>query len=116
MRSSASSAICRLAPDTKARNSAAPSKAELEALLERHDWVVAQAAREIDRDHAVVWRWIKRYGLDVGRVRPEPTEFITVVAGDQTMVISGRLGIGMATSTWSRKDLSTGSFATLASA
>jgi transcriptional regulator with PAS, ATPase and Fis domain len=49
---------------------AAPSKAELEALLERHDWVVAQAAREIDRDHAVVWRWIKRYGLDIARARP----------------------------------------------
>ena len=49
---------------------AAPSKVELEALLERNDWVVAQAAREIDRDHAVVWRWIKRYGLDVaGRAR-----------------------------------------------
>jgi transcriptional regulator with PAS, ATPase and Fis domain len=49
---------------------AAPSKAELEALLERNGWVVAHAAREIDRDHAVVWRWIKRYGLDVaGRAR-----------------------------------------------
>ena len=34
-----------------------------------HDWVVSQAAREIDRDHAVVWRWIKRYGLDVDRAR-----------------------------------------------
>jgi len=50
---------------------AAPTKAELAELLERHDWVVAQAAREIDRDHAVVWRWIKRYGLDVERDRPE---------------------------------------------
>jgi transcriptional regulator with GAF, ATPase, and Fis domain len=48
---------------------AAPTKEDLRALLERHDWVVAQAAREIDRDHAVVWRWIKRYGLDVPRVR-----------------------------------------------
>jgi transcriptional regulator with GAF, ATPase, and Fis domain len=48
---------------------AAPSKAELEALLSRNDWVVSRAAREIDRDHAVVWRWIKRYGLDVDRAR-----------------------------------------------
>jgi len=48
---------------------AAPSKTELEELLARHDWVVSKAAREIDRDHAVVWRWIKRYGLDVGRAR-----------------------------------------------
>jgi transcriptional regulator with PAS, ATPase and Fis domain len=48
---------------------AAPSKAELAALLERHGWVVAQAARELDRDHAVVWRWIKRYGLGADRAR-----------------------------------------------
>jgi transcriptional regulator with PAS, ATPase and Fis domain len=48
---------------------AAPTKTELEALLARHEWVVSKAAREIDRDHAVVWRWIKRYGLDVGRAR-----------------------------------------------
>ena len=52
----------------------------------------------------------------LGEAACRVTEFITVVAGDQTMVISGRLGIGMATSTWSRNDLSTGSFATLASA
>ena len=44
-------------------------KAELEALLARHDGVVSKAAREIDCDHAVLWRWIKRYGLDVGRAR-----------------------------------------------
>jgi DNA-binding NtrC family response regulator len=50
---------------------AAPTKEELLALLERHDWVVSKAAREIDRDHAVVWRWIKRYGLDAGRARSD---------------------------------------------
>jgi transcriptional regulator with GAF, ATPase, and Fis domain len=48
---------------------AAPSKEELLALLERHDWVVAQAARELDRDHALVWRWIKRYGLDAHKAQ-----------------------------------------------
>src|SRR3954471_13601246 len=52
---------------------AALTKPELESLLARHDWVVAQAAREIDRDHAVVWRWIKRYGLDVPRDRQQVT-------------------------------------------
>jgi transcriptional regulator with PAS, ATPase and Fis domain len=56
---------------TRRRPRAAPTREELAALLERHDWVVAQAAREIDRDHAVVWRWIKRYGLDAERDRPE---------------------------------------------
>jgi two-component system response regulator HydG len=62
------------APSEPARRSprAALDKAELEALLERHDWVVARAAREIDRDHAVLWRWIKRYGLDASRARPDP--------------------------------------------
>jgi transcriptional regulator with GAF, ATPase, and Fis domain len=48
---------------------AAPTREELEALLARNDWVVSRAAREIDRDHAVVWRWVKRYGLDVDRAR-----------------------------------------------
>ena len=44
---------------------AAPTKEELEKLLASNDWVVARVAREIDRDHAIVWRWIKRYGLEV---------------------------------------------------
>jgi sigma-54 dependent transcriptional regulator, acetoin dehydrogenase operon transcriptional activator AcoR len=48
---------------------AAPTKEELEALLARHDWVVAQAARELDRDHAIVWRWIKRYGLEARKAQ-----------------------------------------------
>jgi sigma-54 dependent transcriptional regulator, acetoin dehydrogenase operon transcriptional activator AcoR len=51
------------------RPRAAPTREELQALLERHDWVVAQAARELDRDHSIVWRWIKRYGLDASRAR-----------------------------------------------
>jgi Nif-specific regulatory protein len=48
---------------------AALGKQELEALLERHGWVVSRAAREVDRDHAVLWRWIRRYGLDLQRAR-----------------------------------------------
>jgi transcriptional regulator with GAF, ATPase, and Fis domain len=48
---------------------AALSKEELEALLDRHEWVVSRAAREIDRDHAVLWRWIRRYGLNIDRTR-----------------------------------------------
>ncbi len=54
---------------TRRKPRAAPTKDELKALLERHDWVVAQAARELDRDHSIVWRWIKRYGLDASRAR-----------------------------------------------
>ena len=41
--------------------------------------------------------------------------FALAVAGDQTMVISGRLGIGTATSTCARKAFKTGSFATIGS-
>jgi len=44
---------------------AAPTKEELQALLEQNDWIVARVARALDRDHAVVWRWIKRYGIEV---------------------------------------------------
>ena len=56
-------------PGARRSPRAAPTKDELEALLARNDWVVSRAAREIDRDHAVVWRWIKRYGLDLDRAR-----------------------------------------------
>ena len=54
---------------SRRRPRAAPTKEELQALLERHDWVVAQAARELDRDHAIVWRWIKRYGLEARKAQ-----------------------------------------------
>jgi transcriptional regulator with PAS, ATPase and Fis domain len=58
-------------PASRRSPRAAPTREELVALLERHDWVVSQAAREIDRDHALVWRWIKRYGIDAGRARSD---------------------------------------------
>jgi transposase-like protein len=33
-------------------------KAELEALLDRHQGNIAEVARELDRQWAVVWRWV----------------------------------------------------------
>jgi DNA-binding NtrC family response regulator len=46
-----------------------PTREELEALLVRHDGNVAEVARELDRQWAVVWRWIVKAGLDVDKLR-----------------------------------------------
>jgi transcriptional regulator with PAS, ATPase and Fis domain len=43
---------------------AAPDRAELVGLLERHHGNVADVARQLDRKWSVVWRWIKRHQLD----------------------------------------------------
>jgi DNA-binding NtrC family response regulator len=48
---------------------ARPDKAEIEALLDRHKGNVAEVARELDRQWAVVWRWILKSGLDVEKYR-----------------------------------------------
>jgi transcriptional regulator with PAS, ATPase and Fis domain len=46
-----------------------PSRAELEELLKQHDGNVAQVARTLDRQWAVVWRWIVKFGIDPVRYR-----------------------------------------------
>ena len=46
-----------------------PDKAEIEALLVRHQGNVAEIARKLDRQWAVVWRWISKSGLDVEKYR-----------------------------------------------
>jgi len=46
-----------------------PDKAAIVALLERHKGNVAEVARELDRQWAVVWRWILKGGLDVEQFR-----------------------------------------------
>jgi len=48
---------------------ARPHKAEIEALLDRHKGNVAEVARELDRQWAVVRRWILKSGLDVEKYR-----------------------------------------------
>jgi len=48
---------------------ARPDKAEIETLLERHKGNVAEVARDLDRQWAVVWRWILKSGLDVEKYR-----------------------------------------------
>jgi sigma-54 dependent transcriptional regulator, acetoin dehydrogenase operon transcriptional activator AcoR len=46
-----------------------PSRDELEALLARHRGNVADVSRELGRQRAAVWRWIKRFGLGVEKHR-----------------------------------------------
>ena len=46
-----------------------PTRSELEELLRQHDGNVAQVARTLDRQWAVVWRWIVKFGIDPVRYR-----------------------------------------------
>jgi DNA-binding NtrC family response regulator len=46
-----------------------PDKAALEALLERHQGNLAAVARELDRQWAVVWRWVQHDGIEVDKYR-----------------------------------------------
>jgi transcriptional regulator with PAS, ATPase and Fis domain len=48
----------------------APTPEELTTLLERFGGSVAQVARHLDRQYAVVWRCIQRYGIDASKYRP----------------------------------------------
>jgi hypothetical protein len=38
-------------------------------LLDRHKGNVAEVARELDRQWAVVWRWVVKGGFDVEKYR-----------------------------------------------
>jgi transcriptional regulator with PAS, ATPase and Fis domain len=48
----------------------APTRQELTTLLERFSGSVAQVARHLNRQYAVVWRCIQRYGIDANAYRP----------------------------------------------
>jgi DNA-binding NtrC family response regulator len=48
---------------------ASPTRRELEELLLKHDGNVAQVARVLDRQWAVVWRWIVKHQIDPVRYR-----------------------------------------------
>jgi transcriptional regulator with PAS, ATPase and Fis domain len=53
----------------EARRRASPTRPELEDLLRQHDGNVAQVARVLDRQWAVVWRWLVKYKIDPVRYR-----------------------------------------------
>jgi transcriptional regulator of acetoin/glycerol metabolism len=46
-----------------------PTRGELEELMQKHDGNVAQVARVLDRQWAVVWRWIVKHQIDPVRYR-----------------------------------------------
>ena len=48
----------------------APTAEELTTLLARYAGSVAQVARHLERQYAVVWRCIQRYGIDANSYRP----------------------------------------------
>jgi two-component system NtrC family response regulator len=48
---------------------ASPTRAELETLLAEHGGNVAQVARVLDRQWAVVWRWIVKHEIDPVKYR-----------------------------------------------
>jgi DNA-binding NtrC family response regulator len=48
---------------------AVPSEAELRRMLDDHAGNVLHVARAVDRDRQQVYRWIKRYGIDVAAIR-----------------------------------------------
>lgn len=48
---------------------ARPEDAEIEALLNRHKGNIAEVARELDRQWAVVWRWVQKSGVDIDKYR-----------------------------------------------
>ena len=49
----------------------APTKDELEALLQRHDGNVASVGRDLGRHRQQVYRWLKRHGLDPSSFRSD---------------------------------------------
>jgi DNA-binding NtrC family response regulator len=47
----------------------APTRAELEALLRRHDGCVADVARQLGRERMQIYRWLRRHAIDPERFR-----------------------------------------------
>jgi hypothetical protein len=58
------------APTTRVRRPA-PTHEELVTALAESNGSVAQVARLLNRQYAVVWRNIQRYGIDAGSFRQE---------------------------------------------
>jgi transcriptional regulator with GAF, ATPase, and Fis domain len=57
-----------VAPTTRVRRPA-PTREELVSALAQSNGSVAKVARLLDRQYAVVWRIIQRYGIDAGEYR-----------------------------------------------
>jgi hypothetical protein len=72
------------APTTRVRRPA-PTREELMTSLAESNGSVAQVARLLNRQYAVVWRNIQRYGIDAGSYRKEAKD-----SGGSTPVPSTR--------------------------
>jgi transcriptional regulator with PAS, ATPase and Fis domain len=48
-----------------------PSEHELRAMLRKHDGNVSEVARQLDRQWAVLWRTMRRYGISPNEFKPE---------------------------------------------
>jgi len=48
-----------------------PSEPELRAILQKHQGNVSEVARQLDRQWAVVWRTMRRYGIGPAEYKPE---------------------------------------------
>ena len=57
------------APTRSRRRRPAPSREELTSLLDATNGSVAEVARRLNRQYAVIWRCIQRYGIDANRFR-----------------------------------------------
>jgi DNA-binding NtrC family response regulator len=62
------SSMTRSAPAVRARRPA-PTRDELKALLGQTNGSVAEVARRLNRQYAVIWRCIQRYGIDASSFR-----------------------------------------------
>jgi len=60
--------LTRAATPTRTRRPA-PTREELESLLAQTKGSVAEVAPRLDRQYAVVWRCVQRYGIDAGKYR-----------------------------------------------
>jgi transcriptional regulator with GAF, ATPase, and Fis domain len=58
----------RAAPPVRIRQ-AAPTREVLIALLTQSKGSVAEVARKLNRQYAVIWRCVQRYGIDAGKFR-----------------------------------------------
>jgi len=56
------------APATRTRRPA-PTREELTSLLSQANGSVAEVARRLNRQYAVIWRCVQRYGIDTSRFR-----------------------------------------------
>jgi DNA-binding NtrC family response regulator len=64
-----SSGKLRLAPTGRADRRAAPTAVELEDLIRQSDGNMMKVARDLDRKPAVVYRWAKRFHLNIEAYR-----------------------------------------------